>query len=136
MPITIEGNIDLSNTVNSISGDKYVGVDFFPKSLDKFIPDEKRVQGYDLDEVVEFEDEISLSVPADKKFIDKPETLELKYDGYEFKGEYIAEGNVMKLKKKLLIKNGMIKKSDFANWKKFIESIKDFNKYLLSITQK
>ena len=56
IPVQIEGNVDLSNTVNTISGDKYVGVDFFPKSLDRFIPDEKRLQGYDLDEIIQFED--------------------------------------------------------------------------------
>ncbi len=135
LPVTIEGDVDLSNTVNTISGDNYVGVDFFPKVLDKFIPDEKRVEGYDLDDVIAFEDEITLTLPAGKKFIDKPENLEMKFDGYEFKGEYIQEGNKMKLKKMLLIKNGVIRKSDFANWTKFIESIKEFNKYLLSITK-
>ncbi len=136
LPVVIEGDVDLSNTVNTISGDKYVGVDFFPKTLDKFIPDEKRVQGYDLDVLVKFEDEIALTIPADKKFIDKPENLEMKFDGYEFKGEYTVTGNKMTLKKELSIKNSIIKKADFPNWIKFIESIKEFNKYLLSITKK
>jgi Transglutaminase-like superfamily len=134
--VVIEGDVDLSNTVNTISGDKYVGVDFFPKSLDKFIPDEKRIEGYDLDIIVKFEDEISLTIPGDKKFIDKPDNLELKFDGYEFKGEYTIAGNKIVLKKELSIKNSVIRKTDFANWIKFIESIKEFNKYLLSITKK
>ncbi len=136
LPVVIEGDVDLSNTVNTISGDKYVGVDFFPKTLDKFIPDEKRVAGYDLDVLVKFEDEIGLTIPADKKFIDKPDNLELKFDGYEFKGEYTITGNKMVLKKELSIKNSIIKKTDFPNWIKFIESIKEFNKYFLSITKK
>ncbi len=136
LPVVIEGDVDLSNTVNTISGDKYVGVDFFPKTLDKFIPDEKRVAGYDLDVLVKFEDEIGLTIPADKKFIDKPDNLELKFDGYEFKGEYTVAGNKMILKKELSIKNSIIKKADFPNWIKFIESIKEFNKYFLSITKK
>ncbi|WP_462252684.1 transglutaminase-like domain-containing protein [Ferruginibacter sp.] len=136
LPVVIEGDVDLSNTVNTISGDKYVGVDFFPKTLDKFIPDEKRVGGYDLDVLVKFEDEIGLTIPADKKFIDKPDNLELKFDGYEFKGEYTITGNKMVLKKELSIKNSIIKKTDFPNWIKFIESIKEFNKYFLSITKK
>ena len=136
LPVVIEGDVDLSNTVNTISGDKYVGVDFFPKTLDKFIPDEKRVEGYDLDVLVKFEDEIGLTIPADKKFVDKPENLELKFDGYEFKGEYNVTGNKIILKKELSIKNSIIKKTDFPNWIKFIESIKEFNKYFLSITKK
>lgn len=136
LPVSIEGNVDLSNTVNTIGGDKYVGIDFFPKSLDNFIPDEKRIEGYDLDDIIQFEDEISLAIPADKKYIDKPENLELNFDGYRFKGEYIETGNKMLLKKTLVIKNSIIKKSDFTNWVKFIESIKEFNKYLISVTPK
>jgi len=136
IPVTIEGDIDLSNSVNTISGDKYVGIDFFPKSLERFVPDEKRVEGYDLDEVVKFEDEISLTIPAGKKFTDKPDNLEMKSDGYEFKGEYLVVNNKITLKKTLSIKNSIIKKTDFAGWTKFIESIKEFNKYLITITQK
>jgi hypothetical protein len=136
LPVTIEGDVDLSNTVNTISGDKYVGIDFFPKSLDRFIPDEKRIEGYDLDVLVKFDDEIALTIPADKKFFDKPDNLELKFDGYDFKGEYTITGNKIVLKKELAIKNSIIKKVDFPNWIKFIESIKEFNKYLLSITKK
>jgi hypothetical protein len=134
--VTIEGDIDLSNSVNAISGDKYVGIDFFPRSLEKFIPDEKRIQGYDLDEVVQFEDEISLTVPADKKFIDKPDNLDIKNDQYEFKGEYTIANNKLTLKKVFSIKNSIIKKADFESWKKFIESIKEFNKYLITVTAK
>lgn len=136
LPVVIEGDVDLSNTVNNISGDKYVGVDFFPKSLERYIPDEKRIQGYDLDDVLKLEDEITLTIPADKKFIDKPEDLELKFDGYEFKGTYTISGNKITLSKALSIKNSIISKNDFANWKKFIDSIKEFNKYLISITNK
>jgi len=136
LPVTIEGDIDLSNSVNTISGDKYVGIDFFPKSLGRFVPDEKRVEGYDLDEVIKFEDEISLTIPAGKNFTDKPDNLDIKNDGYEFKGEYTVVNNKLILKKTLAIKNSVIKKADFANWTKFIESIKEFNKYLITITQK
>jgi Transglutaminase-like superfamily len=136
MTVTIEGNIDMSNSVNTISGDKYVGIDFFPKSLERFVPDEKRVEGYDLDEVIKFDDEISLTIPAGKMFIDKPDNLEIKDARYEFKGEYIVSGNKLILKKTLSIKNSIIKKNDFAGWTKFIESIKDFNKYMITITQK
>ena len=136
LPVSVEGDVDLSNTVNIIGGDMYVGVDFFPKSMERYIPDEKRIEGYDLDVLIKFDDEISLTIPADKKFFDKPDNLELTFDGYEFKGVYTITGNKIILKKELAIKNSIIKKSDFTNWKKFIESIREFNKYLVSITKK
>lgn len=136
LPVSIEGDIDLSNSVSNISGDNYLGIDFFPKSLERFIPDEKRIEGYDLDEVIKFEDELTLTVPVGKKIIDKPDNLEMKYDGYDFKGEYTIVNNKLTLKKTLSIKNSVIKKTDFDNWKKFIESIREFNKFLITITKK
>lgn len=136
IPINISGNIDLSNYVQTISGNKYINLDFFPKTLERYMPDEKRKSGYDFDYVLSFEDEFSLAIPANNKFADVPEKLELKFDGYEFKGEYTVTGNKIVLKKYLVIKNSMINKSDFANWKKFLESIKSFSSYFFSITSK
>lgn len=136
IPISIEGNVDLSNTVSTISGNKYVSVDFFPKSLEKFIPDEKRIEGYDLDEIVKFDDQITLTIPADKKFIDKPDDLTIRHDGYEFTGTYTIAGNKITLSKSLMIKNNIIKKSEFPQWIKFINAIKEFNKYLITISNK
>jgi len=136
IPVSIEGDVDLSNYVNTISGDKYISIDFFPKALERYMPDEKRVGGYDFDDVMTFEEEISLTIPANTKFVDIPEKTELNYDGYEFKGEYSVSGNKIILKKKIVIKNSIIKTNDFENWKKFLGSIKEFSKYLLSITKK
>ncbi len=70
------------------------------------------------------------------KFVDIPEKTELTYPGYEFKGEYTVTGNKIVLHKKIVIKNSVIKKADFENWKKFLDSIKEFSKYLLSVTKK
>jgi len=136
LPVSIEGDVDLSNSVNTISGDKYMSIDFFPKTLERYLPDEKRVNGYDFDYVLTYEDEISLTVPNDRKFVDIPAKLDINTDGYEFKGEYTVIGNKIVLKKLLTIKNSIIKTSDFENWKKFLESIKEFNKYFISVTKK
>lgn len=136
IPVTIEGDIDLGNSVNTIGGDKYAGIDFFPRSLERYIPDEKRIAGYDLDEVLTFEDELSLTIPAGKQFIDKPDNLQIKTDNYEFRGEYEVKDNKIVLKKVLSIRNSIIKKANFGEWTKFIEAIKEFNRYLITITQK
>jgi hypothetical protein len=136
IPVTIEGDVDLTNYVNTISGDKYISIDFFPKTLERYMPDEKRVGGYDFDDVMCFEDEISLTIPANTRFVDIPEKKEIVYDGYEFKGEYSVTGNKITLKKKVVIKNSIIRKADFENWKKFLGAIKEFSQYFLSVTKK
>ncbi|HTD94040.1 MAG TPA: transglutaminase-like domain-containing protein [Chitinophagaceae bacterium] len=136
IPVTISGNIDLINYVQTIAGDKYINLDFFPKTLERYMPDEKRKAGYDFDYVLSFEDEFSLTIPAGNKFSDIPEKLELKSDGYEFKGEYVVSGSKITLKKNLVLKNSTINKKDFESWKKFLESIKSFSSYFFSITTK
>jgi hypothetical protein len=136
VPVVLEGDLDMSNFVSAIGTDKYLSIDFFPKSLTRLIPDEKRIEGYDLDEVIKFEDEFTLTLPANKKAIDLPQPVSFVNPGYEFKGEYVFLNNKLTLKKTLAIKNSIIKKTEFENWKKFINSIKEFNKYFITITNK
>jgi hypothetical protein len=135
IPVTISGNIELSNAIQTISGDKYVNLDFFPKTLDRYMPDEKRTSGYDFDYVLSFEDEFSLTVPAGNKFYDVPEKLEIKSPGYEFKGEYIVQGSKITLKKYLVLKNSVINTKEFADWTKFLKSIKEFSSYFFSVSK-
>lgn len=136
IPVQVEGEVDLSNNVNNISSDKYISIDFFPKTLERYMPDEKRTRGYDIDYVLTYDDEITLTIPADKKFADIPEKLDLSYPGYSFTGQYTITGNKLLLKKMLIIKNNVIKTSDFDNWKKFLDSIRDFSKYFITVTNK
>ena len=136
IPVTISGIIDLSNSVQTISGSKYINLDFFPKTLDKYKPDEKRLSGYDFGYVMSFEDEFTLTIPQDSKFTDVPKKLELKYPGYEFTGEYVVQGNKIVLKKLLVLKSSVVSKKDFADWTKFLDSIKEFSGYFFSVTTK
>ncbi|HKZ65859.1 MAG TPA: transglutaminase-like domain-containing protein, partial [Chitinophagaceae bacterium] len=136
LAVTIAGNIELNNAVHTISGDKYVNLDFFPKTLGQYMPDEKRVAGYDFDYVLSFEDELALTIPANKKISDIPDKLELNFEGYDFKGEYVVTGNKIILKKSLAIKKSIITKADLTSWKKFLDSIKEFSSYFFSITNK
>ncbi len=136
LAVVIEGESNLTNNVSTIDGDYYVNIDFFPKTLQNYMPDEKRTRGYDLNWVTGFEEEISLTIPSNKKFTDVPEKLELVNDGYSFKGEYIINGNKIVLRKKLLIANSIINKKDFAQWTKFLESIKNFSENYITVTAK
>lgn len=136
IPVEIQGNIDLSNSIHAIGKDFYISIDFFPKSLERFIPDEKRIQGYDLGETITFEDEISLSVGVNQDFAELPQALQVDEEGYSFKGEYIQEGKKLILKKTLSIKNSIIRKSDFEKWTQFIHAIRDFNQNLIRVINK
>jgi hypothetical protein len=136
VPVTLSGNIDLSNSVQTISGNKYINLDFFPKTLDRYLPDEKRTAGYDFGYVLSYQDEFTLTIPAGSRFADVPEKLDLKYPGFEFTGEYVVQGNKIILKKYLVLRNSVIDKKDFADWTKFINAIKEFSGYFFSVTNK
>lgn len=134
--VELKGQVQVGNSVHEINKDYYVSIDFFPKSLERFIPDEKRIEGYDLGESILFDDEISLTIGPDQSFSDLPEPVNINQEGYSFKGEYTVNGNVLSLRKTLHIKNPMIRKSDFANWKQFIHSLRDFNQNLIRVVNK
>jgi hypothetical protein len=136
IPVIIEGESNLSNNTTVIDGDCYVNIDFFPTTLQRYMPDEKRTRGYDLNWVTSFEDELSLIVPAGKKFADVPEKLELSFEGYSFTGEYIISGNKITLKKRLLIKKSTVPVKDFANWKNFLQKVKAFSENYITVTGK
>jgi hypothetical protein len=60
----------------------------------------------------------------------------MKFPGYEFRGEYIVQGNRITLKKYLVLKNSVINKKEFTDWKKFLEAIKEFSSYFFSVSSK
>ncbi|MBX9782210.1 MAG: transglutaminase domain-containing protein [Chitinophagaceae bacterium] len=136
IPVVIEGESNLNNNVSPIDGDYYVNIDFFPTTLQRYMPNEKRTRGYDLDWVTGFEDELSLTIPVNKKFTDVPEKLEINKDGYSFTCEYIISGNKINLKKKLLIKKSTVYVKDFAEWKTFLQQIKSFSENYITVTSK
>lgn len=135
IPVVIEGDIDFSNNINTIGNDQYVHIDFFPKNLSSFMPGPDRQKGYDFESVFAFEDELELVLPAGRKCIDLPEKLMIDRPGYSFVGQYEVAGNKVKLKKTLTIKESVIPADQLADWRTFLESIQEFNSYLLTITK-
>jgi transglutaminase-like putative cysteine protease len=135
LPVVVEGDIDLSNTINQIGDDRYVAIDFFPKNLTAFTPDAKRSRGYDFESVFTYEDEIELVLPANRKCIDLPEPLKLDNPDYTFSGVYETKGNKLLLKKVLSIKNSVIPFQQMEAWKQFLVQIRDFNRNMITIVK-
>lgn len=135
IPVEINGDIDLSNNINVIGDNQYVSIDFFPKNLRSYMPDEKRSRGFDLESTFAFEDEIELIIPAGKKCIDLPAKLVIDNPGYAFNGSYEVAGNKVKLKKTLTIKEHVIPEDQLPSWRNFLEQLKEFNSYLLTVTK-
>jgi hypothetical protein len=135
LPVTIEGDVDLSNTINQIGEDRYVAIDFFPKNLGEYMPDAKRTRGYDFESVFTYEDEIELTLPANRKCMDLPDPLKLDNPDYAFSGTYEVKGNKLMLKKMLSIKNSVIPFQQMEAWKKFLLQIREFNRNMVTIVK-
>jgi hypothetical protein len=136
LPVVIEADVDLSNNVTAVDKDIFASIDFFPKTLNQFIPDEKRQKGFSFESMFTYEDDIELIVPSDKKFVDIPEAVKLNFPDYAFNGSYITSTNRIHLKKTLAIQSGQVSKNDFSNWISFLKKMKDFNSNQVSITNK
>ena len=132
IPVVIEGDIDLSNNIIRDDKEVYAGIDFFPRKLSAFMPDEKRVNPYEFNSIYTAEDEIELNLPG-YKIKDLPEAFTQQATDYGFTGSYTQQGNKIILKKSLAIKTGTIPKADFTNWKEFLKKLKDFNNNIVMV---
>ena len=135
IPVTIEGDIDLSNYVITEDKEIYVGIDFFPEDLRGLIPDEKRQQDYALSSNYTIEDETELLLPAGYKVASVPNSIEEKHPDYGVSGSYNVSGNKIVFRKMVSFDSGVIRKSDFTNWKAFTRKLQDFNSNLVMITK-
>ncbi|MBS1509433.1 MAG: DUF3857 domain-containing protein [Bacteroidetes bacterium] len=132
IPVVIEGDIDLSNNIIRDDKEVYAGIDFFPRKLSGFMPDDKRVNPYEFNRIYTAEDEIVLNVPG-YKIKDLPEAFNQQANDYGFSGSYTQEGSKIILKKSLAIKTGTIPKEEFTNWKDFLKKLKDFNNNIVLV---
>jgi hypothetical protein len=133
MPVTIEGDIDLSNYIITEDKEVYAGIDFFPKNLDGIIPDKDRQQDYALHSAYVMQDETELVLPTGYKVISLPGTINEKADDYEVAASYTSKDNKVVFKKTMSFNTGRIRKTDFENWKGFAKKLKDFNSNLILI---
>ncbi|HET9057314.1 MAG TPA: transglutaminase-like domain-containing protein [Chitinophagaceae bacterium] len=136
IPVVIEGDIDLSNNITKVGKELYASIDFFPKQLDAYMPDEKRKSDYEFNTTLFYEDEIELTAPAGYTFKDLPDIVKIENKDFGFNAAYTANKNKITLKKTLSINSGRINKTDFANWKDFLKKIKEFNDNQITIAGK
>jgi hypothetical protein len=133
IPVTIEGDIDLSNYIITEDKEVYVGIDFFPEDLRGIIPDKDRQQDYALHSAYVSQDETELLLPAGYKIVSLPAAISEKAEDYEVTGSYSSKDNKVIFKKTLAFNTGRIRKADFENWKAFTKKLKDFNSNLILI---
>jgi hypothetical protein len=133
IPIVIEGDVDLSEQVTVIENRYYTSIDFFPGMITGFIPDDKRQCPIDMDAIYVSVDEVTLQLPAGAKPISLPTNFKSAFQHNEMEAAYITQDNKIVLQKTMRINTPVINRSDFNDWKDFLNKIRSFNKSNLSV---
>jgi len=136
LPVVLDGDIDLSNSVTTVGKELFATMDFFPKVLKNFTPKPDRQNDYDFNNIYSYEDEIELAIPTNMKFVDVPEPLKIETADFAFSGSYTVAANKITLKKTLAFPTGRIYKKDFPAWGDFLTKLRSFNRNLVSIAPK
>ena len=133
IPIVIQGDIEVDNQVTVVDSTCYMGIDFFPGSITRFIPAEDRQTPIDINSVFLSRDEVSLQMPrgAKPRFLPKPFDASFKQDSVH--ADYSVKGQTILLTKSMLINTPVINTGDFVNWKQFLNSVKTFNRNNISV---
>ncbi|MBS1510050.1 MAG: transglutaminase domain-containing protein [Bacteroidetes bacterium] len=134
--VTVEGDIDFQNAVNIIGNEMYAGIDFFPKGLRKYYPEENRKNGFEFRGLFTYDDEIEITIPTDRQFTDLPNNFKFDNGFVSFSGSYQVNGNKLIFKKLLSVKKEILPADKLNEWKKFLDDLKEFNSYLITIAKK
>ncbi|ULQ56702.1 transglutaminase-like domain-containing protein [Flavihumibacter rivuli] len=133
IPIVIEGDVVLSNQITKVNDQYYVGIDFFPGSITRFIPDEERINPININDVFLTADEVVLELPKGAMVKSLPAAFNASYLGNEMEGSYTVNGNTVTLKKVMKLNSPVIHNADFAGWKSFVNQIKSFNRNNITV---
>lgn len=131
--IVIEGDVDLNEQVTVVENRYYTNIDFFPGTITSFIPDDDRKTPIDMNTVYVSADQISLQLPAGAKPVSLPKAFTSTFQQNSMNASYEAQDNKIVLRKNMLINTAVINRSDFNEWKDFLNKIKAFNKSNLSV---
>lgn len=127
IPIELEGEVTISNHITAVDKMIYTSIDFFPQGITGLMPDDKRQNPIDLDNVFISTDEVTLELPPAAKAETLPAPFTAAFKDNKLEASYTASGNRITLNKKMLFSSPVILNADFSAYKTFISSIKEFN---------
>ncbi len=133
IPISLEGDVEISNQVTLVDSLCYTSIDFFPGAISGFIPDAERENPLDFDDVFVANDEVTLELPARAKIKFMPPAFQSSFNKNTMDASYNMSGNKVVLKKKFQLNTPVIYTAEFTEWKSFLNKIKEFNRNNVTI---
>lgn len=133
IPIVLEADVVINNQVTLVDKQCYAGIDFFPGTFSNYVPDAERESPIDMDHVFMAVDEVTLELPANAKSVSLPSKFESSFKGNQMEASYTASGNKIILNKKMQLNSPVVYTTDFADWKAYLNKIKEFNRTNITI---
>ncbi|HEY0730835.1 MAG TPA: hypothetical protein VGD33_00335, partial [Chitinophagaceae bacterium] len=129
----LEADVVINNQVTLVDKQCYAGIDFFPGTFSNYVPDAERESPIDMDHVFMAVDEVTLELPANAKPVSLPSKFESSFKGNQMEASYTASGNKIILNKKMQLNSPVVFTADFADWKAYLNKIKEFNRTNITI---
>ena len=133
IPITLEGDVEISNQVTLVDNVSYTGIDFFPGTLTSFIPANERQNPMDINASFIDNSQVTLDLPAGAKVQAMPKPFLSAFKDNSLEASYAVNGNTIVLTKKLKLSSPVIYPTDFTAWNDFINKIREFNRSNVSV---
>lgn len=135
-----ERNTDLSfrydlvynDAVTAFDKDLYIDLDFRKEFAEADIDTAGRRHDYLFSCKADWIMETNLTIPAGYKVQDIPPALDIQRSGYSISLSYKLEGNVLKYRKKIILKDVHLPKSAFGQWNADVARLK--KAYLQQVT--
>lgn len=133
IPLTMEYNATLKNKVSVFDNEMYVDLDY----LEEFahMDFKERKTDYEFSFKKDYETNITLEIPAGYKVAELPKPLNVSTAAYDMNVSYELKGNSILYKKHFIIKNGIIKTTDFTNWNESVASLKKLYNDQITLTR-
>ena len=116
--------------------DIYIDLDFRKQFSDDQIDTTTRKLDYLFDCKADWITEANLTIPAGYTAQDLPPTLNIQRKGYSFSLSYKVEGNVLKYRKTLIVKDVHLSRADFGQWNTDLAALKKAYLQQVTLTRK
>jgi hypothetical protein len=124
--LSIQYQLSQKNAVSSFDNEIYIDLDY-EKEFGRFLFEERQTD-YIFSFKKHFESKIVLEIPSGYSINTLPESLHIDTDNYKIQVQFEQTGNTLTYSKAFVLKNAILKTSDFETWNdtiKVLQSIYD-----------
>ncbi|MEH6763897.1 MAG: transglutaminase-like domain-containing protein [Aequorivita antarctica] len=130
--LSIDFNLKQDNAVSSFDDEIYINLDY-NQEYGKWLFNERNTD-YEFAHKEYLSSEINLELPKGYKITDLPEGIDVNTKNYKIFVDFEITDNVLHYKKIFVMKNAVVKKSNFKEWNETIKSLQSiYNQQIILV---